>query len=76
MGDHLPAPAPYRVGVTYRWLKADLTAALRGLPGRLLYRSPSPRTGAMWAFDDPVPGAVLAAGSRAELILGRLRGKA
>ena len=76
VGDRLPAPAPYRVGVTYRWLKADLIAAARGLPGRLLYRSPSPRTGAMWASDDPVPGAVLAAGSRAELVLGRLRANA
>src|SRR4051794_19684951 len=72
LGATPPPHAPYRVGVSYRWLKADVTAAVRGNPRRLLFRSPSPRTGAMWASDDPVPGAVLAIGGRGERMLARL----
>lgn len=59
-GEPAPAPAPYRVGVTYRWLEADLIAALRGEPRRLFGRAPRPRAGAMWAGDDPVASALLA----------------
>ncbi len=55
-----PRAAPYRVGVTYRWLEADIIAALQGEPRRLLERPSGPRTGAMWARDDPVPSAILA----------------
>ena len=71
-GEQAPAPRDYPVGVTYRWLKADVNAALRGNPRRLLCRSPSPRAGAMWAADDPLPGAVLAIGRRGERALARL----
>jgi predicted ATP-grasp superfamily ATP-dependent carboligase len=68
----LPSPGPYRLGVTYRWLKADVIAAVRGDLSRLLSRSRSPRTGAMWMSGDPAPGAVLAAGRRGERLLGLL----
>ena len=54
-------PAPYRVGVSYRWLEADLSAALQGAPRRLFARRSGPRVGAMWASDDVVPSALLTA---------------
>ena len=50
-------PEPYVVGMNYRWLEADLIAALKGYPG-LFERPPKPRTGPMWAPDDPVPVAM------------------
>ena len=53
-------PEPYRVGVHYTWLEADLIAALRGFRGRLFPRPPKPRTGPMWARDDLVPSAMSA----------------
>ena len=55
------APATYRTGVHYRWLEADVVAALRGRPGRLLRRAGGPTTGAMWHAQDPTPAALLAA---------------
>jgi len=58
-----PAPSrlpSYRAGVTYRWLEADLMSALRGHPGRLMQLAPRSRVGAMWAADDPLPGALMA----------------
>ena len=54
-------PEPYRVGVSYRWFEADLMAAARGMLGRLRARAPRPRTGPMWARDDPVASALFAA---------------
>lgn len=51
----------YRVGVTYRWLEADIVAAAQGSPRRLLYRAPRPAVGGMWARDDPIPSVILAA---------------
>jgi hypothetical protein len=61
-GGELPAfPPPYRVGVTYRHLEHELTAAFHGRPHLLLDGPPRPRTGAMWAADDPVAGVLLAA---------------
>lgn len=57
-GSPVPAAGPYRAGVSFRWLEADLVAALRGLPHLLLRRSPAPRVGAAWAADDPAPGIV------------------
>lgn len=51
----------YRAGVTYRWLEGELTAAWNGERGRLRTRAPRPRAGAMWTWDDPAPGLVLAA---------------
>ena len=56
----VPPPEPYRIGVTYRWLESELIAAVRRSPRLLFERAPRPRAGAMWAADDPVPGALLA----------------
>ncbi len=76
VGDSLPAPVPYRIGVAYRWLEGELTAAMRGSPRLLLERYPRPRAGAMWSPEDPVPSAILgarAAGLRVRKRLPRLR---
>jgi predicted ATP-grasp superfamily ATP-dependent carboligase len=64
----------YRVGVTYRWLEGELTAAWNGERSRLRNRPPAPRAGAMWAWDDPAPGLVLAADAAAPR-LRRLTGR-
>ncbi len=56
-------PAPYRAGVSYRWVEADLMAATRGIGGRLFNRGPRPRTGPMWARDDLVASGLFAAGA-------------
>jgi predicted ATP-grasp superfamily ATP-dependent carboligase len=61
VGRDVGAPREYRVGVTYRWLEADLVAALRGSPRRLLGRAPAPNTGPTWATGDPLPGVLLGA---------------
>ena len=54
-------PTDYRTGVSYRWLEADLSAAVSGAPDRLLAgRAPAPRTGAMWSADDGIASALLA----------------
>jgi predicted ATP-grasp superfamily ATP-dependent carboligase len=50
---------PYRLGVTYRRVDADVTAALRGSAGALLQRTPAPRAGGFWARDDPLPSILL-----------------
>lgn len=68
-GESPAAPPPYRVGVTYRNLEHELTAALHGRPGLLLGRPPRPRIGAKWAPDDRVAGGLLAA--RAAAAYGR-----
>lgn len=65
----LPSPGPYRLGVSFRWFQADLSAALRGSPKQLLRRAPAPRSGPMWAGDDPLPGLML----NAEAIAARFR---
>jgi hypothetical protein len=59
VGRSVGRPERYRVGVTYRWLEADLAAAARGAPRRLLDRAPRPSTGASWAAGDPLPGFLL-----------------
>jgi len=59
-GGPLPTPGPYRVGVNFRWLEADLMAAVDGSPRALLHRVPRPSAGAVWATGDPVPGTMLA----------------
>jgi predicted ATP-grasp superfamily ATP-dependent carboligase len=59
-----PEPEPYRLGVTYRSLEADITAAFRGSPRFLLQHHARPRVGSIWAADDPLASAV-AAGDRA-----------
>lgn len=61
VGRTVGPPQRYRVGVTYRWLEADVAAAARGAPRRLLGRTPRPHTGASWAAGDPVPGLLLTA---------------
>ena len=67
-----PGPPPsYRAGVSYRWLESELIAALRTSPRLLLERAPAPRSGAMWAGDDPVPSGLLAW----EAIATRVRGR-
>lgn len=60
MGQAVGRPEPYRVGVSYRWLEADAMAAMRGEPRRLLARPAPPRTGPMWAPDDPVASVLFA----------------
>jgi predicted ATP-grasp superfamily ATP-dependent carboligase len=64
-GERARPQLDYRVGVTYRWLEGELTAAWNGERARLRTRPPAPRAGAMWAWDDPAPGLVLAAGAAA-----------
>ena len=53
----------YRAGVSYRWLEGELAAAAKGAWRELLRRPPAPRSGAMWAADDPLPSTLLALGS-------------
>ena len=57
----IPPLAPYRVGVSYRALRADIAAALHGMPRLLFERGRKPRVGSMWARDDPLASVVLAA---------------
>ncbi len=71
-GAQTPSPSPYRVGVTYRWLEADFSAALRGAPRLLLDRAGSPRTGSMWASDDPLASLFLATSAAGARIRRRL----
>ena len=71
-GAPTPSPGHYRVGVTYRWLEADFSAALRGSPRLLLDRARSPRTGSMWASDDPLASVFLAASAAGARIRRRL----
>jgi predicted ATP-grasp superfamily ATP-dependent carboligase len=59
-GPRPPVPSDYRIGVSYRSLRHDLAAAVRGSPRLLLQRPPRPASGAMWAPDDPGPSALLA----------------
>ena len=73
VGRPVGPPQGYRVGVTYRWLEADLVAAARGAPGRLLDRTPRPRTGAAWAAGDPLPGFLLGAWAVMDRVLRVLR---
>ena len=59
-GAPVDGPAPYREGVTYRWLEADLLAAIHGSPQLLFERQAHPKTGAMWSAADPLPSLMLA----------------
>jgi predicted ATP-grasp superfamily ATP-dependent carboligase len=67
-------PEPYRVGVSYRWLEADMTAVLRGASPALLAPARPPRTGSMWSLDDPVSGAILAGSAVMSRVRRRVRG--
>jgi predicted ATP-grasp superfamily ATP-dependent carboligase len=73
-GEPAGEPGSYEVGVTYRWLEADILAAMQGVRGRLIPRPPRPRTGPMWARDDPVPGALFATLAVCGPLWRRLRG--
>ena len=67
------SPGPYTVGVTYRWLEADIIAATRGVRGRLFSRAPRPRTGPMWAGDDPVASLMFGFAAIEAAVRWRLR---
>ena len=73
LGQPAGRPEPYRTGVFYRWLEADLMAAAHGRPRHLFSRPRRPRTGPMWARDDPAASALFAAGAVAAPIARRLR---
>ena len=74
IGERARPQLDYRVGVTYRWLEGELTAAWNGERSRLRNRPSGPRAGAMWAWDDPAPALVLAADAAAPR-LRRLTGR-
>jgi predicted ATP-grasp superfamily ATP-dependent carboligase len=61
LGQDSPTPQPYKTGLGYRRLQADLVAGVRGYPRRLLARPPSLAAGAMWSREDPVPSVLLSA---------------
>jgi predicted ATP-grasp superfamily ATP-dependent carboligase len=67
----IPPPSTYRVGVTYRWLKGDVAAAIQGSPRRLLRRAARAGAGSVWASDDPLPGLLFAS----QAVTKRLRGR-
>ena len=62
----------YIVGLSYRRLDADVTAAWRGSPGLLFQRTPAPKVGSVWAFDDPVPSFLLTGAALTGRVLARL----
>jgi predicted ATP-grasp superfamily ATP-dependent carboligase len=62
VGRRLPtATSGYRTGVSYRSLKHEFAAAVRGKPKVLLRRPRRASSGALWARDDPLPSALLTA---------------
>lgn len=67
-GERQGGPSAYRTGVRYRWLEADVVAALQGHPGQLMRRGAGPAAGAMWQRDDPVPSLILATSAAAGYI--------
>jgi len=73
VGSPAPGLSAYRTGVTYRWLEADLSTLARSSPRAALRPAHRPRAGAIWASEDPVPSALLAAGTtgRRGLAIGR-----
>jgi biotin carboxylase len=73
LGEPVGPPGPYRTGITYRWLEADVVAALKGDPRRLAPAALA-GTGAMWAPDDPLPGPLLALNAVSRRIGARLPG--
>ncbi|MGH2837074.1 MAG: ATP-grasp domain-containing protein, partial [Thermoleophilaceae bacterium] len=73
LGRPAGTPDDYRVGVTYRWLEADLMAAMHGMAGRLRTGAGRPRTGPMWSGDDPVSSALFALAAVGGPLRRRLR---
>jgi predicted ATP-grasp superfamily ATP-dependent carboligase len=65
-------PAPYREGVTFRWLEADLSDARHG-DLRALRPARRPGVGAVWSSRDPLPSAVLAADAVLRVVDTRLK---
>jgi predicted ATP-grasp superfamily ATP-dependent carboligase len=55
-----PRLRTYRTGIAYRWLAADVLAAMQGSPRELLRRPTRAGVGAMWLRDDPLSGGLLA----------------
>ncbi len=74
LGREQPAVTSYRVGVSYRWLEADVAAFLSGYRRRLLRRAPRPCAGAMWAHDDPAASGLLALEAAVMRVRARLPG--
>ena len=75
-GAPLPVPGPYKIGVHYRRLEADLLAAHAGSFGLLFERVPRPCTGAMWDPHDPLSAGMLAATALIDRGRQRLRRRA
>jgi predicted ATP-grasp superfamily ATP-dependent carboligase len=73
LGEALGGPPQYRSGVTYRWLENELIAAAHGRL-RVLAPARRPKTGAMWARDDPLPSVLLGATALARWLRRRLPG--
>jgi predicted ATP-grasp superfamily ATP-dependent carboligase len=73
VGRPVGEPGTYRTGMTYRWLEADLVAAVRGAPARLFERAPQPSTGAAWASGDPLPGVLLSVSALGSRVMRMLR---
>jgi len=63
---------PYRLGVRYRWLEADIVVAARGGDAPLL-PARRPVVGAWWSADDPLPAAILAGGAFSARIRRQVR---
>jgi predicted ATP-grasp superfamily ATP-dependent carboligase len=72
LGDHVEGPRPYRLGMRFRWLEADLKEAAQGRPRALLTRQTPRPVGAMWDGSDPLPGPLLAASAVAAAARKRL----
>ena len=54
--------------MTYRWWTGEAMNARRGSPRVLTERPPKPRTGSVWAPDDPLPGLAFAAAEAINVI--------
>ncbi len=71
------AVGEYRLGVFYHWLEGELLAAREAPSGpslrSRLHLPPRPRTGAVWASDDPVASAIFGLDLGARIAGRRLR---
>ena len=70
-----PASDAYRLEATVLWVEADVTAARRGASTRLRRWAARSRAGAMWASDDPVPGAALVVAAVGARVARRVSGR-
>ncbi|GAC1318318.1 MAG: hypothetical protein NVSMB25_07620 [Thermoleophilaceae bacterium] len=62
----------YPVGIRFRWLEADILAALHGSPRKLFKPQSGPGVGAMWRGDDPWPGILLGGAAAGAWVRRRL----